>query len=87
MKHFVVTWAKKEKYFKPIERKTYVTTAGDAKDALQICCKENGNLKKIDIVSIQEMDKNWKKDIGEPITPMDGTTVVPVMGKSAAAGK
>ena len=81
MRKFEITWFKNER--NPIERKNLVTVTRptgaiekDAKTALGIFSSAFGNLKKNTIVSIIEIDKDGNQ-IGEPITPVDGSSIVP----------
>jgi len=48
----------------------------DAKAALGIFIASTGTLKKNEIVSLQEIDKD-NKPVGEPITPTQDSSVVP----------
>lgn len=48
----------------------------DAKAALGIFIASTGTLKKNEIVSLQEIDKD-NKPVGEPITPAQDSSVVP----------
>lgn len=81
MRKFEITWFKNER--NPIERKNLVTVTRptgaiekDAKAALGIFSSAFGNLKKNTIVSIIEIDKDGNQ-VGEPITPVDGSSIVP----------
>lgn len=47
----------------------------DAKAALNIFISKFGNIKKNTIIKIIEMDENGQ--IGEPITPMEDSTIIP----------
>jgi hypothetical protein len=49
----------------------------DAHAAVNIFISCVGNLKKFDILEIQELDKD-KNPIGEPITPVDNSTMIPI---------
>lgn len=70
MKTFVVSWYKNVKFGEPITRYTEVKTI-DAQAALQLCMKMNGNLKKITVIQIQEINPVTLEPVGEPIKPMD----------------
>ena len=48
----------------------------DAKTAVGIFISSTGNLKKNEIIEIQEIDEN-NEPIGEVIKPMDNTSIVP----------
>lgn len=77
-KNYNIQWYKNEKYGTPITRTTAVETI-DAKTAVDIFTKNCGNLKKVTIVSIQEFNENG--NVGEPILPVDGTSIVPTAHK------
>lgn len=82
MKYFLITWYEKKDKQKihrthKISIKTNSSDIGvTAKRATDLFCLACGNLNKNEIVSIQEVDEN-NVPIGEPITPMDGSTIVP----------
>lgn len=69
MKRFIIKWYKNEKYSTPIERSTEVQSMS-AQEALQALMKNNGTLKEITIIEIQEINAKGEP-IGEPIKPMD----------------
>ena len=69
MKRFIIKWYKNEKYSTPIERSTEVQSIS-AQEALQALMKNNGTLKKITIIEIQEINAKGEP-IGAPIKPMD----------------
>lgn len=69
MKRFIIKWYKNEKYSTPIERSTEVQSTS-AQEALQALMKNNGTLKEITIIEIQEINAKGEP-IGEPIKPMD----------------
>lgn len=80
MKSFRITYKNKSD---DIVRKTIVgiskesqNLGQDAKAAVGIFISCVGNLKKYDILEIQELDKD-KNPIGEPIKPMDDSVIVP----------
>ena len=50
-------------------------TSYDAKAALNIFISKFGNIKKNTIIKIVEMDENGQ--IGEPITPMEDSAIIP----------
>lgn len=70
MKTFVVTWHANVKFGEPLTRFMTVQTV-DAHSALQLCMKTNGNLKKITIEQIQEINPVTNEPIGEPIKPVE----------------
>lgn len=81
MRKFIFTWYKKET--NPVERKNTVTVSKDfsdiataAKLATELFVKDFGNLKKNEIVNIQEIDKDGAF-IGEPIVPEVDSAIVP----------
>lgn len=75
---------KDAKYGEPIVRHSTILlnkpigiTSRDAKEALNIFMKANGNLKRNTIVKIKEFGENGQ--IGEDIVPMEGdNTIIPV---------
>lgn len=79
---FDIIWKENKKY-NAIERKTIVSIKGtddlatDAKAALNVFISINGNLKKNEIISIQEVNE-FGKPIGEPIKPTNDESIVPV---------
>ena len=82
MRHFIFTWAAIEKHGKTIMRNNKITVSNttgdighDAKSAVNIFTANFGNLKKNEIFSIQEVDKNGKS-IGEPILPAEGENAI-----------
>lgn len=84
---FLFTWKPISKYGNETERHNIITISNgtgsigaDAKAATDLFCKGFGSLKKNDIISIQELDENGS-EIGEPITPMDNTNMMPVKHK------
>lgn len=83
MRKFEVTWYSKKDKAK-IERHNTVMVSKpngdigkDAKAASEIFCATFGSLKKNEIVKLQEID-DAGAPIGEPITPMEDSSVVPV---------
>lgn len=81
MRKFIFTWHKKEK--NPIERNNTVAVSKDfsdiavaAKMATELFVKNFGNLKKNEIVKIQEIDKDGNF-VGEPIVPENDSAIVP----------
>ena len=84
MRNFEFTWYEKNDRLK-MERYNKVQAAvvdtaeigTAAKLATDIFCRTFGNLKKNEIVSIQEIDKNGNP-IGEPIVPMEGSSIIPI---------
>lgn len=84
---FVFVWTENKKYSAPIKRHNSITVSNatgnigtDAKRATDCFCAQFGNLKQLDIICIQELDEKGNP-IGEPITPMDSTKVVPIKRK------
>lgn len=84
IRHFVIKWAEKVKFGCPHERETVIhlpkaskDTGANAKAALNILTSQYGNLKKIDIIWMKELDENGKQ-IGDFITPNDKTDIIPV---------
>ena len=55
---------------------TKITIGFDAKAAVGIFISSTGNLKKNEIIEIQEVDEN-NEPIGEVIKPMDNTSIIP----------
>lgn len=86
MRNFCITW--KENKYNAIERTQNVAVSKpsgdigqDAKAALNIFIATVGNLKKNEIISIQEVDENGK-NIGEPIVPISNeNSIVPLVKK------
>ena len=84
MRNFEFTWYEKNDRLK-MERHNKVQAAvvdtaeigTAAKLATDIFCRTFGNLNKNEIVSIQQIDKDGNP-IGEPITPMGGSSIVPI---------
>ena len=79
-RYFIFTWKNKRtgvtrhnlvKVMTDVEDMGYV-----AKSATNIFCSTFGSLKYNDIIEIQEVDKE-NNPIGEPIKPMDKTSIVP----------
>lgn len=67
-----------------LERTTYLkipnasgNVGTDAKRALNIFISSFGNLKKNEIIKIQELDEEYNQ-IGEDITPMEEENIVPI---------
>ena len=84
IRHFVIRWAKKVNFGQPCERETVIhlpkaskDTGVNAKAALNILTSQYGNLKKIDIIWMKELDENGKQ-IGDLITPDEETNIIPV---------
>lgn len=84
MRKFSISWQEKQKFGKPSIRTTNITLSKptgdigyDAKAALNILCNHFGNLHKIEINAIQEIDEE-DNPIGEPIKPIGESSVVPV---------
>ena len=76
MKNFIFEWFENIKFGEPTIRKNTVH-ARNAQDATAAFIRTFGNLKKNEIVSIQEIDKNGNP-IGEPIVPMEGSSIIPI---------
>lgn len=82
MRSFMVNWKENKKF--AVERKTLVDVIRptgdiglDAKAALNIFCSTYGNLKKNEVISLQEVNANGDS-IGEPIAPTaDENSIVP----------
>lgn len=68
MRYFSIYWYAKDKYNSEQKRFTRVTTGGDAQTALKVFMKEMGNLKKNEIIHIQETLENGTP-VGEPVMP------------------
>lgn len=82
MQRFNFTWyAKKDKIERHTKVQTNVADSAElsigAKAATDLFCRTLGNLNKNEIVSIQQIDKNGNP-IGEPILPMEGSSIVPI---------
>lgn len=86
MKNFLITYKDKKKYSGDIEKHKKVILSNDtgeigvdAKAALGVFINSTGTLKKIDIVSIQELDDEGNF-VGLPIVPDDDKdAIVPSM--------
>ena len=82
MRSFIIKWKENKKY--ALERENLVDVTKDtgdigidAKDALNLFCANFGNLKKNEIISIQEVNEKGE-NIGEPIVPTsDENSIVP----------
>lgn len=82
MRSFIIKWRENKKY--ALERENLINVTKDtgdigidAKAALNLFCANFGNLKKNEIISIQEIDANGES-IGLPITPTSGeSNIVP----------
>ena len=84
MRKFSISWQEKQKFGEPSIRTSNITLSKpigdigyDAKAALNILCNRFGNLHKIEIHAIQEVDKE-NNPIGEVIKPTGESSVVPV---------
>ena len=84
MRKFSISWQKKQKFGESSIRTSNITLSKptgdigyDAKAALNILCSRFGNLHKIEIYAIQEVDKE-NNPIGEVIKPIGESSVVPV---------
>ena len=84
MRKFSISWQEKQKFGEPSIRTSNITLSKpsgdighDAKAALNIFCSRFGGLHKVDIYSIQEVDKE-NNPIGEVIKPTGESSVVPV---------
>ena len=82
MQRFNFTWyAKQDKIERHTKVQTNVADSAElsigAKGATDLLCRTLGNLNKNEIVSIQQIDKDGNP-IGEPILPMEGSTIVPI---------
>lgn len=87
MKDFKIIYKRKSKYQNEIPRRSIISIQNptgdigkDAKAALNIFIKSIGNLKKYDIIEIQELDKEGKQ-IGESIKPTEENFIVPFKKK------
>ena len=67
MKNFIFEWLENRKFGEPAIRKNTVH-AKNAQDATAVFIRTFGNLKKVTINFIQEVD-NKGNNIGEPIVP------------------
>ena len=83
-RYYIFDWYYKKdaKYKTPLIRHSNVSlikftkdTSVDAKMALQIFMKQNGNLNKVEIVKIREFDEHGQ--IGEDIIPSENTNIIP----------
>lgn len=82
MRSFIIKWKENKKH--SIERENLITVSResgdigiDAKAALNLFCANFGNLKKNEIISLQEVNENGEH-IGLPITPTsDENKIVP----------
>lgn len=86
MRDFEITFFKKEKFGKPTIRTTMIRLSKptgdigkDSKTALNIFIATFGNLKAYKVTKIQEIGKDGP--IGDPILPMEDTTIVPLKKK------
>ena len=84
MRKFSIRWQEKQKFGESSIRTSNITLSKptgdigyDAKAALNILCNRFGNLHKIEIHAIQEVDKE-NNPIGEVIKPIGESSVVPV---------
>ena len=84
MRKFSISWQEKQKFGESSIRTSNITLSKptgdigyDAKAALNILCNHFGNLHKIEIHAIQEIDEE-DNPIGEPIKPIGESSVVPV---------
>ena len=84
LRDFLFTYKEKKKNGFELVRNKKVSIAKatgdisvDAKAALGVFISATGNLKKNEIISIQELDILTGKPIGEPITPVADTSIVP----------
>ena len=84
MRKFSISWQEKQKFGEPSIRTSNITLSKptgdigyDAKAALNILCSRFGNLHKIEIYAIQEVDEE-NSPIGEVIKPIGESSVVPV---------
>lgn len=84
MRNFEFTWyAKKDRQKINRHNKLSVNCKDSAeigvaaKQATDVFCKTFGNLNQIEIISIQEYDKDGNP-VGEVITPMEGSSIIPV---------
>lgn len=83
MRKFQITYKSISKYKTDINRNTLVNLSKetgdigrDAKAALNIFVSTVGNLKKYEIIEIQEINDKGAP-IGEPIKPMGENTIIP----------
>lgn len=82
MRSFIIKWKENKRY--ALERENLVNVTKDtgdigidAKAALNLFCANFGNLKKNEIISIQEVNEKGE-NIGEPIVPTsDESSIVP----------
>ena len=79
---FIFTWQENKKY-NSLERKNTIMVSNASEDiglaakaATEVFIKTFGNLKKNEIVNIQEIDKDGAF-IGEPIVPEADSAIVP----------
>lgn len=86
MRDFEITFFKKEKFGEPSIRTTIIrlpkstgNIGKDSKTALNIFIANFGNLKTYEVTKIQEIGKDGP--IGDPILPMEDTTIVPLKKK------
>ena len=84
MRKFSISWQEKQKFGESSIRTSNITLSKptgdigyDAKAALNILCNRFGNLHKIEIYAIQEVDEE-NNPIGEVIKPIGESSVVPV---------
>ena len=84
MRKFSISWQEKQKFGESSIRTSNITLSKptgdigyDAKAVLNILCSRFGNLHKIEIYAIQEVDKE-NNPIGEVIKPTGESSVVPV---------
>ena len=84
LRDFLFTYKEKKKNGFGLVRNKKVSIAKatgdigiDAKAALGVFISATGNLKKNEIISIQELDILTGKPIGEPIIPVADTSIVP----------
>ena len=79
-RYFIFTWKNRRAGVTRHNLVKVMTDAEDigyvAKSATNIFCSTFGSLKYNDIIEIQEVDKE-NNLIGEPIKPMDETSIVP----------
>ena len=81
MRYFIFEWGSTRSESRRHNKITLSKPSGDighdAKAALNIFCSQFGGLHKVDIYSIQEVDKEGNP-IGEVIKPTGESSVVPV---------
>lgn len=84
MRHYIFTWKENKKYSKT-ERKNKITVSNastddgiSGKQALSIFIANFGNLKKNDIISIQEVNDKGE-NVGEIITPAPNSAILPTI--------